>query len=412
MGSQARRRLVIRIVSLVIAALPVLTAACSGGVGEGDMLEIGAVLPLTGALASYGESSEAALAEAVEAINAEGETTLSLAIEDSGSDPQTALAKLQDLHERGINIVVGPYSSSEVLAGLDFANQNELLLLSPLSTAHSLATPDDSLFRFTPDDVEEGIAVANVAWEDGVRALVIAVRDDEGNRGLGIATRAAFEELGGIVVDGLVYPADEEDFEDEITSLEETVAAISTQTGEVGIYLAAFAEVENLFVAAADSELAELRWYGSNSVALSRELIENDTAAAFAIETGYPNPILGLREADQAAWGPVSERIAEDIGRSPDAFALAAYDALAAAHQAAVNAGGGEDVLAVKAELVAVTDETTGLTGPLSLNEAGDRALATFDFWAVCERDNGDHTWSRVATYSAGGTAERLPASC
>ena len=186
----------------------------------------------------------------------------------------------------------------------------------------------------------------------------------------------------------------------------------STQTGEVGIYLAAFAEVENLFVAAADSELGELRCYGSNSVALSRELIENDTAAAFAIETGYPNPILGLREADRAAWGPVSEASPRTSVAAPTPSRSAAYDALAAAHQAAVNAGGGEDVSAVKAELVTVTDETTGLTGPLSLNEAGDRALPPSTSGPSASVDNGDFTWSRVATYSAGGTAERLPASC
>ncbi len=402
-----------RATALLIVALLMVASACSSDADDGDVLEIGAVLPLTGALASYGETSEAALSEAVEAIGDDGEPAVTLVIEDTESDPETALAKVQEMHDRGINIVVGPYSSSEVLAALDYADENDVLMLSPLSTAHSLAIADDNLFRFTPDDVEEGVAVANVAWEDGVRTLITVVRDDEGNRGLGIATTEAFEAAGGTVVDGLVYGADESDFADEIASLEATVAGIAAPSAEVGIYLAAFAEVASLFSAAADSpSLGGLRWYGSNSVALSRELLDDEVAAAFAIQTGYPNPILGLRDADQDMWGPVSDRITEEIGRSPDAFALAAYDALVTAHRAVVDAGEADDTEALKAGLVATAESSTGLTGPLGLNEAGDRAFATFDFWAVCEPLTGDYTWLRVATYTAGGNANRLEASC
>ena len=43
----------------------------------------------------------------------------------------------------------------------------------------------------------------------------------------------------------------------------------------------------------------------------------------------------------------------------------------------------------------------TGLTGPTELNEAGDRSLGNYDFWAVCEGDSG-YEWVRAATYTAG----------
>ena len=40
-----------------------------------------------------------------------------------------------------------------------------------------------------------------------------------------------------------------------------------------------------------------------------------------------------------------------------------------------------------------------GLTGPTDLNEAGDRAHASFDFWSVC-RDGSDFTWKRTISYA------------
>jgi hypothetical protein len=38
------------------------------------------------------------------------------------------------------------------------------------------------------------------------------------------------------------------------------------------------------------------------------------------------------------------------------------------------------------------------VTGPLVLNEAGDRALGDYDFWAL-EAVGGGHEWRRVAQF-------------
>ena len=51
--------------------------------------------------------------------------------------------------------------------------------------------------------------------------------------------------------------------------------------------------------------------------------------------------------------------------------------------------------------IVDVARDYTGLTGPTELNDAGDRSLGNYDFWAVCARGTGSE-WVRVATYTAG----------
>lgn len=391
---------------LLFAPLLLLAVACSnsdsndngGQAGEGSVT-IGALLPLTGALSSYGETSHAALDDAVSTINQQGGPRVQLIVQDTRSDPAVALEKLQEMHARGIRFVIGPYSSSEVTRVKDFADQNGVIIISPLSTATTLAIAGDNIFRFTPDDEAEGIAVAALVYADGFRTIVPITRDDPGNRGLQTGTKRHFERMGGRVVEGVTYATNESDFPARVRELEAALASARQGGGEVAIYLTAFNEVTSLFAAAANSEvLRGVRWYGSDSVALIRELVEDRTAAAFAAQVYYPNPIMGLSDADRSLWGPVSERVAAKVTRPADAFALAAYDGLQVAYQT-LRANPNADVQTLKREFVANAGRHRGLTGSTELNEAGDRAVANYDFWGICAR-GANFEWARRASFS------------
>ena len=379
----------------------------------GASLTVGALLPLTGDLASYGEASDAALADAVNTLEQEG-TTVTLSVEDTRSDPAGALEALTSLHEEGVRLVIGPYSSSEVRDVRDFADENGIVLISPLSTAGSLAVPDDNVLRFTPGEVLEGVAVANLVWADGVRTIVPITRDDPGNQGLQLGMKPAFEELGGTVTTLIEYAPEDEDFTEEVQQLVDGVSSVSADSGPVGIYLTAFAEAAGVLETASGSpELESVPWYGSDSVALSRELIENETAAAYAAGVGYPNPILGLRDEDKSLWEPVSERVTESLGRPPDNFALAAYDALIVGVDALSSASSDADASGLRQAVADAAEAHTGLTGPTALDDNGDRSIGNFDFWAVCEEESA-YIWVKVATYTAGenGDGETTPGNC
>lgn len=109
-------------------------------------LKVGALVPLTGRLAEIGQTAVATLEVSKDDFQKNYPVTMELVIEDTGSDPVQALQKLQVLQQQGIRVVVGPFGSEEVSAVLPFANQNQILLISPTSTAPSLAQ-DDMLFR-------------------------------------------------------------------------------------------------------------------------------------------------------------------------------------------------------------------------------------------------------------------------
>ena len=102
-------------------------------------------------------------------------------------DPQQALQAIQDLSARGVKIIIGPQTSSEVAMIKPFADAHNILVISQGSTASSLAIPGDNIFRFCPNDRREAEALVALLQHDGIRAIVPLWRNDAGNNGLHVA---------------------------------------------------------------------------------------------------------------------------------------------------------------------------------------------------------------------------------
>jgi len=127
---------------------------------------------------------------------------------------------------------------------------------------------------------------------------------------------------------------------------------------------------------------------------------------------GRSDAIVG--ESDRALWGPISDRIKQKLGRAPDAFAFASYDAITVAYRALAKKDSANDFDALKEALTATAADYRGLTGLTTLNAAGDRASGNYDFWSVCLRA-GEFVWVRTVAYvSASGAAGQItrPEGC
>jgi branched-chain amino acid transport system substrate-binding protein len=394
----------------MLAALSLAIAGCDdGGHSQArNTLRLGALLSLTGDWASLGQNSRAALGLAVDDVNADlssrGEDLrVELSVEDTKLVPDLADSALQRLADDGVRVVIGPQSSAEVRAIADDAESLGVLVVSQGSTAHSLAIAGDNVFRLCPDDVQEGAAVAALLAHDGIETIVGATRDDPGNQGLQTSTRAAFEARGGTVADVFVYAPGTTDFSATLSDLEAHVAEAVAARGAsaVAIYLTAFDEAAMVFAQAAASEtLSGVRWYGSDGVAGSAPLLA-ESSASFASSVGYPCPIFGLDPTNAERWEPIAAAVRAETDIDPDAFALSTYDAVFVAAEAYLQAGGVDDIDAYKQAFAEIAADYVGITGPLTLNEAGDRATGPFDFDAICPA-NGEYEWMQVGTFLPG----------
>ena len=105
--------------------------------------------------------------------------------------------------------------------------------------------------------------------------------------------------------------------------------------------------------------------------------------AVFAIERNLACPAFGLDPNAQVKWEPLINELETDLGRNPEIYALVAYDALWLATLTYQVTGLNEGIPELKAAFTKQADNYFGVTGWTTLNEAGDRAEATYDFWGI-----------------------------
>ena len=385
--------------ALVVLTLASPTIGAAAPVAQKDEVVVGALVSLTGGWSSLGMASQAALEIALDDVNrdilAGSARRVRLEIEDTRLDPAIALDKLQALASRGVRIVVGPQSSAELAALKPFADANGILLISQGSTASSLAVAGDNVLRFIPDDTHEIEALSALIAADGIKTVVPIWRTDTGNDGLQRSLRAIFPRTGGTVLEGVSYAPESRSVEDEVAALSAMVATAG-DPASVGVYLAAFDEVTDVFEQARrDPLLSAVKWYGSDGVALSKALVGHAEAARFAATVGYPNPNVGLDEQYRQRWQPIADRIRAKSDGGPDVFALAAYDAGWVSSLTLLAVGDAEGPGMLRTAFMRITDSYIGLSGPIPLNEAGDRATGTYDFWVVREGPTG-FGWQRL----------------
>jgi len=395
------------IVCGLLLALVSFAANVEAKQSKSQPTKIGVLVSLTGSWSTLGKNTVAALQIAANQIAAQtrGRQRFQLLIRDTQLDPSEALDAIRDLNSRGVKIIIGPQSSAEVAMIKPFADANNILVISQGSTASSLAIPNDNIFRFCPNDIREAEAIVALMQHDGIRVIVPLWRNDAGNNGLHDSVQIRFQALGGTVAPGFRYEPTTSDFTAADSSVASQVASLiagGTDPSSIAVYLAAFDEVVGVFDLAWNyPALLNTVWNGSDSVALSAELLDHPVAGAFAIHSRYPNPIFGLPDALRNRWQPVADAIEARTGITADAFALSAYDALFVVQNALVHANPQKNFGNFKAAFVNEADHFNGVTGSTALDVAGDRENGDFDFWAVRLQD-ARATWVRIGTYNNG----------
>ncbi len=386
----------------------------AGGAGglQGDVY-VGALLALTGGLSSYGENSQVALKLAEKEINdwlaARGENwRIKVFYEDTATDPKQALDKLQALHARGVKIFIGPMSSAEVKELKSYADSNKLLIISQSSTSPALAIPNDMIYRFCPTDEFQGPAAAKALYDMGARYVVQVWRGDAWGDALAEAQEEAFENLlkqtgeqgevwGKKNGKGIKYDPQAAEFTAVASQLASAVQELADKYGvdKVGVAFIGFNEYVQFAAAAAQYDvLKKVPWVGSDGTALLSEITGDENAAKFAYETKFVSPIFGAPSPIQKK---VADAVMKELGRLPDSYAYAAYDALWAV-AVSLEFVDSYDPVAVAKMLPSVVKRWAGATGVFELNENGDRAYSDYLFWIPVPTD-GKYEWKLAGTY-------------
>ncbi len=369
-------------------------------------IRVGALLPLSGAASSLGKQSRLALEVAEGEINdylasIKSDWRVKVLVEDTRSEPNTALEKLRKLAKEGVRFVVGPMTSGEVAAAKSFADKNGIILISQSSTAPDLSVPNDNVFRLVPDDKHQAEVIARLMVKDELKVVVPVWRNDIWGKNLSAATKDWFEKLGGRVLDGISYDPGAKDFSSVLGSLEATVSDAVKKYGAdaVGVYLISLNEAAKIFEQAGKFDaLSGVKWYGSDGTALNNELIKNASAAQFAQKVRFINPLYSGDVTEERLR--VGELLKGKLGREPDTYAFVAYDALWLVVLTELVTGGTDEPGALRRAFTRTANSYYGITGWTGLNDAGDRDFGDYNFWTI-STDGGSPKWECTAKFLA-----------
>ncbi|MDW3612624.1 MAG: penicillin-binding protein activator, partial [Nitrososphaeraceae archaeon] len=253
---------------------------------------VGAILPFTGSLSSIGKSVKIALENAENDVNKHFEEMNSsshfrILMADSKTSPEESLVAIKKLHDNGAKIIVGPATSTAVAAVKEYADFNNIILLSYSSTSPFLSIKGDNLFRLVPDDTYQGKIIAQRMISDGIKIIVPLWRGDIYGNELYNSTKSNFEKLGGKVEKGINYQPYTGKFATSLhrinfimwnKDLERLSVLVSDAVekygvNSVGVYVISFDEITPILIQSPLYEILEkVRWYGSDSIAQNHHI--------------------------------------------------------------------------------------------------------------------------------------------
>ncbi|HCU08454.1 MAG TPA: branched-chain amino acid ABC transporter substrate-binding protein [Clostridiales bacterium] len=219
-----------KILTLVLAMVMIMSLAltgCGGGGGEtgGDeTYKIGVIAPLTGSVSVYGIAVKNAAVMAKEEINAAGGIggkMVELVIMDDKGDSTEGVSAFNKLVSDGITVVLGPVTSGVTGAVTSIANSEGIVMLTPTSTADTITTESDYVFRSCFKDSYQGIMGAKFLSENGyTKTAVLYCAGDTYSKGLRDAFVAAAPDYGiEVVVDEASSSMDDTDFTTQATKI-------------------------------------------------------------------------------------------------------------------------------------------------------------------------------------------------
>ncbi|GEM_PF-504930 len=401
---------------LVLACLLAVLTACgssSSGPSEPQTVKVGVLAPLSGSLKSLGEGMQAAVEIGLPQVNRrlalEGrQFRIATVVKDTASDPQSAVLALLALKFEGVKYVVGPISSAECETLLPYANALGMILVSPGSTATSLAIADDNLFRLMPNDTSQGAGTAALMVNKGFKAMVPVWRGDVWGDDLKAAISTAFQNGGGTVLSGVRYTPGAASYTSELDVVNTQVTqALSTYgAGKVAVVMLSYPtdSVTLLTEAAGTSNLKNAGWFGSDATTLSPLITASSTAAAFAQQVNFLTPIFSREDAVLPLKGTVlidrvlREKISQRLGRSAETTAFGTWDGLWLAAKTYAAAGVDADIAALKTALVTSASGNVGLNGALVMNAAGDMNKGNYGYYTIAA-SAGSYRWQLRSAY-------------
>lgn len=353
-------RLKILVPFLVVFFIAFATFSLTSCQEKGE-IKIGVINSLTGSGAPYCEGIHNSFQLAVDEINEAGGIKgrkLVLLYEDDQTNPEAAVSAFQKLVDVDkVQIIIGPASSSSVMACAPLANDRKVVLLSSGAASPDITYAGDYIFRNRSAGTQEANATADFAYENlKLRKVGILKINTDYGQGFSRVFKEKFSSLGGEILGEVTYDQGQTDFRSQIVKIK--------NLNPEGVYLIGV-PVEAGLILKQSAELGFNTRFLTNNME-SPELIKIAGNATEGIYFAIPR--VKLDESQERVKHFVEEYV-KRYGEKPDMFAADAYDAVFIAKWAIEQAG--YDGSKIKDALYQLQD-FQGIAGSVSFDSNGD----------------------------------------
>ena len=154
-------------------------AGCGGSASGSDVFKIGAIGPLTGGAAAYGDAVNKGAQLAVDEINAAGGINgvkIEFRMEDDEHDAEKAINAYNILKDWGMQMLVGTVTSAPCIAVEAEASNDNMFLLTPSGTAVDCISGSNA-FRLCFSDPAQGTKSAEFIGTNNLASKVAIIYD-------------------------------------------------------------------------------------------------------------------------------------------------------------------------------------------------------------------------------------------
>ena len=339
-----------------------------------DTIKIGNIAPLTGPIATYGQSHRNGVQLAVDLVNKDGGILgkrIELINEDDQGDPVVGASAAHKLIERDkVVAIVGPVPSTIGMAVAPIA-ENAKVPMVVTGTNPAITPGKNFVFRSCWTDDFQGVVMAKFCREE-LKVDTAAVLYDLGNdyaKSVAEVFVKNFQELGGKILTVQTHPTGAMDFRAQLS-------IIKSHDPEV-FFFSDFYNDANLIG-------RQAREVGINSI--------------FVGSDGWDSPDLDLKALDGAYYcshfskedpRPETRKFVSDYkdkhGSEPDLLAIMGYDAALIVMNGIKQAGTTDREAVAKA--ITATQGLAGAQGDITLDANGDPKTLPA---AILKIENGD----------------------
>ncbi len=310
---------------------------------EEETIKIGAILPLSGKVAYYGDYIQQGTNAAINEINSKGginNRKLEVIYEDSKGDVTSGISAYENLRFRNVSIIITTLSG--VTLGIAPISQKDKVILMNIGSASpKISNAGDYVFRHNVLPQEEIKFLANYLYNNGYKEIALITVNAEA----GVSYRDYFikeyERLGGKIIVDEMHEYGETDYRSILAKIKDK-------------------KPKAVLVLSYPNELAAM-------LKQSQEL--DFKTQWFSIYDKEGSEFLEL--AGENAEGLIYTHFLKENEKFTEPYAALAYDSIMVLAQAMENCKNPEDTTCIKESLYSIKD-FSGVTGKISFDKNGD----------------------------------------